>query len=70
MIIRPTCQRLRFESYIPKAEEIPHLLLTCFMTDILNLIDVVSVGLERNNRAAEDLREQLLKPCSEICLMK
>lgn len=40
------------------------------MTDILNLIVVVSVALERNNRAAEDLREQLLKPCSERYLIK
>ena len=40
------------------------------MTDILDLIVVVSVALERNSQAAKDLREQRLKPCSERCLMK
>lgn len=70
MIIRPICQTARFKSYIPKAKEIPYFLLTCFMTDILDLIVVMSVAIERNIHAAKDSREQQLKPCSERGLMK
>lgn len=70
MRIRPICQRGRFKSNIPEAKEIPYFLLTCLMTDVLNLIDVVSVALERNSHAANDLREQLLKTCSERCWIK
>lgn len=68
MTIRPVCQRGRFKSYIPEAKEIPYFLLTCLMTDVLNLIDVVSVALEGNNQAANNLREQRLKTFSERLL--
>lgn len=70
MTISPICRRGRLKSYIPEAKEIPYFLLTCSMTDILNLIDVVSVALERNSQAGKDLREQRLKPCSERYSMK
>lgn len=70
MTIKPICQRGRFKAHIPKAKEIPYFLLTCFMTDILDLIVVVSEALERNSQAAKDLHEQQLKPCSERWLMK
>lgn len=37
------------------------------MTDILNLIDVMSAALERNSQIVNDLRERRLKTCSERC---
>lgn len=65
MRIRQVCQNGRFESYVPEAKEIPYLLLACLVTDIPNLIDVVSVALERKSQTANDLRERRVKTCSE-----